>query len=278
MTGSKSSWRAGRAPRGGAVGLALALVAAWELAGRLYGAPLLLPWPSYVLMVSFPSLAIFRGATGPDASQALATLGSNLAITLSRIVVGVVTGAACGVLLGIASFLMSRHCSRETLLLVVLRSLPLFALIPLFVLWFAGSEGGVWTYIAFSSMVIIATGVHQAIANVPRAYLLQARLLGARPSQVLRTVVLPATTPELLATVQNVLGLSWAFSLGAEYTASRSGLGHLVYLSYIYADMGKIAALASVYGFCGLIFFYSWRLVAAHLGAWSKSSYLEGQI
>lgn len=171
---------------------------------------------------------------------------------------------------------MGRRCTGEPILLVLLRSLPLFGLIPLFVLWFGGSESGVWAYIGFSSAVVVATGVHQAIANVPHAYLLQARLLGATPLQRFVTVVLPAITPEVMGTARNVLGLAWAFSLGAEYTASRDGLGHLVYLSYTYADMGKIVAMACVYCASGLLVFFAWTQCAARWARWSQSTYMRG--
>lgn len=250
----------------------IAALAVWEFVGRLYGEPLLLPWPSHIILYSFPSLAIFGGAVEPDGPIALAAIASNLAITVSRILVGLAIGASVGFLLGLASYMLGRHCAREPLLLVLLRSLPLFALIPLFVLWFAGSETGVWTYIAFAVCVVVATGVHQAIANVPRQYLIQARLLGASPTQRLITVILPAMMPELAGTARNVLGLAWAFSLGAEYTASRSGLGYLVYLSYTYADMGKIATLAAVYCLSGIAVYAVWNRAAIRLVGWAKIS------
>lgn len=254
------------------VGAVLVLVF-WELIGRLVYTPLLLPWPSYIVSVSFPSLALFGGSTKPDVWLAAITVMSNLGITVSRILVGLMFGMTSGVLLGVAASPLGRMCSRGSLLLVILRSFPLFSLIPLFVYWFAGNETGVWSYIAFSSSIIVATGVYQAITNVPKVFLLQARLLGASPSQRLLTIIFPAVVPELTATFRNVLGLSWAFSLGAEYTGSHNGLGYLVYLSYTYADMGKLAALAGIYCIGGLVVFFIWNGRIAHVGGWAKTTY-----
>jgi len=250
---------AARSPAARAVLAGIAALVTWELLARLFDQPLLVPWPSWVFGVSFPSLAIFGGAPGPDVAVALATVGRNVAVTFTRIVAGVLAGVASGVAVGAAAHLASRHCRHEPALLVALRSVPLFGLIPLFVLWFGGSETGVWTYIAFSVAIIVATGTYQAIDNVPQLYLLQSRLLGASSWQRFTTVVMPAMLPELAGTLRNVLGLSWAFSLGAEYAAASDGLGRLVYLSYTYADMGKIAALAAVYGMGGLLVFFAWN-------------------
>ena len=58
-------------------------------------------------------------------------------------------------------------------------------------------------------------------------------------------------------------------------TGAADGLGHLVYLSYIYADMGKIAALAGVYCTCGLLVFWAWRHADDRWAPWSTDSRLE---
>lgn len=232
----------------------------WEVVGRLYGHPRLFPWPSQLVFVSAPSLAVFSGSA-PDAWIATRTVAWQLVVTLWRIALGVSSGGILGLVLGMAASAGAVHCRRESILLVVLRSLPLFALIPLFVLWFAGSELGVWLYIAFSVAVIVATGTYQAIDNVPSYYVLQARLMGASRVQLLTTVVVPAIVPELAGTVRNVLGMSWALSLGAEYAGASDGLGRLVYLSYTYADMGKLMVLTAVYVASGSVVFFMWNLV-----------------
>ena len=250
----------------------IASLAVWELIGRLIGTPLLLPWPSYIVSVSFPSLALFGGGAEPDAWLATTTVLSNLGITISRISIGLMVGIIWGIALGVGASSLGRMCSRGSLLLVILRSFPLFSLIPLFVYWFAGNETGVWSYIAFSTLIVVATGVYQAITNVPKVFLLQAKLLGASPSKRIFTIIFPAVVPELIATFRNVLGLSWAFSLGAEYTGSHNGLGYLVYLSYTYADMGKLATLASIYCIGGLVVFFIWNRCIANAGFWAKTT------
>jgi len=242
---------------------------ALEIIGRICGLPLLLPWPSYIVTVSLPSLAVFGGASQPDLGIALLSLGSHLAVTIWRIILGVILGCAAGFLIGSGTFLLARRCSGETILLALLRSLPLFGLIPLFILWFAGREIGIWMYIGFSTAIVVATGFYQAIINIPSNYLLQAKLLGATPLKQFYTVVVPAMAPELMGTVRNILGLSWAFSLGAEYTSSGDGLGHLVYLSYLYADMGKLAVLAAVYCIFGLMVHLVWSRISAQLTRWA---------
>jgi sulfonate transport system permease protein len=182
-----------------------------------------------------------------------------------------VLGFIGGTFAGFAIHYLKPTAKGNALFLTALRSVPLFALIPLFVYWFAGHEGGVWGYIAFATFIIVASGVYQAVFNVPRKYLVQSHLLGASEMDQFRTVIVNAIIPEMVGTIRNVLGLSWAFSLGAEYTATTSGLGYLVYQSYLYADMGKLIALASVYSFCALLVFAVWNKMATHLTRWAGS-------
>jgi ABC-type nitrate/sulfonate/bicarbonate transport system permease component len=253
------------------------LLTGWEIGGRLLGSPLLFPWPTHVALKSLPSLALFGGALQPEWRGALVGVTVNLAITSWRIALGLLLGVSLGCIVGIAAFALGRRCSGEPVALVLLRCLPLFGLIPLFVLWFGGRESGVWAYIGFASAVVVATGVHQAIANVPRDWLLQARLLGATRLQLFATVVMPAVVPEIKSTARNALGLSWAFSLGAEYAGGADGLGHLVYLSYTYADMGKIVALACVYCVSGLTVFWIWTKCVERWGTWTYDGHMEGK-
>jgi len=136
--------------------------------------------------------------------------------------------------------------------LFVLMNVPLFSLIPLFVYWFSGEEFGIVLYVALAAGVLVAAATCEAAANVPLAYFWQASLAGGRRMSIVRSVVLPAIIPELMLTFRWVLGLTWAFTLGAEYLSSdTSGCGFLVYQSYLYSDVGKLIVLGAVYAILG---------------------------
>ena len=72
--------------------------------------------------------------------------------------------------------------------------------------------------------------------------------------------MIPAILPEFAGGIRNIIGLIWAFSLGAEYLSSRSGIGYLLYQSYLYADMGKLLIISWLYillGVCSYLLFKS---------------------
>ena len=130
--------------------------------------------------------------------------------------------------------------------------MPLFSLVPLFTYWFSGREIGIVSYVIVAVFLMVAVASSEATANVPLRFVWQAALAGAGPFVTVRTVIFPAIVPEMVLTFRWVIGMSWAFTLGAEYLASHSsGLGFLAYQSYLYADIGKLIVLAAVYAVLG---------------------------
>jgi len=205
-----------------------------------------------VLLQSLPSIAAFAGDGQGNYATAFKVIAIHSAYTFLRLACGLLAGSCLGILAGMGIHFFRRSHRANVLVLNVVRSVPLFALIPLFLYWFGGREAGIYIYITFGVFVIVATNTYEAVCNVPPDYANQAYLLGATRLQVFRTVYVHAIGPELIAGLRNALGLSWAFSLGAEYLSANSGLGYLVYQSYLYSDMGKLIVFALLYGIYGV--------------------------
>jgi ABC-type nitrate/sulfonate/bicarbonate transport system permease component len=216
----------------------------------------LFPGIEHVTLHSLPSIAAFAGDSKENYATALKVIVTHSGYTFLRLICGLLFGTFLGVAIGMGIHFFRRYHNANVLALTVVRSIPLFALIPLFLYWFGGKEAGIYIYITFAISVIIATSTYEAVCNVPSDYANQAYLLGANRLQVFRTVYAYAIGPEMIGSLRNVLGLSWAFSLGAEYLSANSGLGYLVYQSYLYSDMGKLLVfvlLYGIYGVCGYL-------------------------
>lgn len=240
----------------GALSLAVLLViwsvaAAW-LASTTERAAVLLPSPRNVIE-SIPGLAVF-GASGAEltyANAARVIVANSLASggrLLAGLLMGIILGVGAGLLLGWNHRL--RWLIEAPLLLI--RVIPLLALLPLFLAWFGGREVGAVAFIAFAvfSMMFVAT--LEAVRNVDPVVQDYARTLGASRARVYRTVVMPAIVPELTGGVRVVLGLAWAILLAAEFLASQDGIGHILILAqqYAYTDrMVLIVLLIMLYTF-----------------------------
>lgn len=250
------------------LGVALSLVALWEITARVVAEPKLFPDFRYIFTYSLPSIAIFSGYPEGSLAGAARTLLYHGGYTLLRVVVGLGVGTVTGLLAGLGAHFFRRSSSGQALLLSVVRTVPLFALIPLFLHWFGGQEVGIYVYISFSVFVVVATNTYDAALNVPPTYLQQALLLGATRFQIFRTVIFYAIQPQMIASLRNVIGLCWAFSLGAEYLSAGTGIGYLLYQSYLYADMGKLLVFAMLYAALGVSSFVLTKQALGSLRRW----------
>jgi sulfonate transport system permease protein len=250
----------------------LAFFLFWQIASLAISNPKALPGIDYVLLHSLPSIAIFSGGDHEDLWTALSVIGVNSAYTLFRIAIGLLFGITIGLLVGTGIHIFHYTRKANEGLLTVIRAVPLLALIPLFLFWFGGREVGIYVYIIFAVSVIVATNTYEAIGNLPPNYTYLARLMGANRRLLFASVYMPAIQPEMAGSFRNVLGLAWAFSLGAEYLSATSGLGHLVYQSYLYCDMGKLIVFVWIYGIYGMAGFYLSQRLLNKLRHWNSES------
>lgn len=219
----------------------------WQLFAVRQHNLLLFPTIGSIFTVSLPSLASFSGAGNPSYMLALATLGKNVFVTIQRVAMGLLLGLPAGAACGLLLFWLRGSKGTSTFVLIVIRSVPMLALVPLFAFWFGSSAVGIVSYIAFGIFLIVASDAFEAAANLSPTTVQLAELLGARGFFLVRTIYVPGIAGPMFSSIRNAVGLSWAFSLGAEYVSAQSGIGYLAFQSYLYADMGKLTIIAAVY-------------------------------
>jgi sulfonate transport system permease protein len=175
-------------------------------------------------------------------------------ITLMRIAAALPLGVTTGVTFALLVRLLDSPRGGSAIIMRAIQAVPLFALIPLFLQWFGGREIGLILYISLGVGAVASANAYNAVNNIKPEYIFQARLSGATVFKIITTVYLAAIQPEMVGSIRTILGFAGAFSLGAEYLASDSGIGFLVYQSYLYSDMGKLIIFSAVYGVFSLCF------------------------
>lgn len=201
----------------------------------------ILPSPLDVVR-DFPEFSTYSLTSGgkPDMAIAIQVVVKNTLISLTRLLTGTFLGVALGIVVGL---LMASYKVINKMLspvLMVLRTIPILALIPLFLAWFAGREEGNIIYITFAAFCMIVVNTIEAARNVPVIYNDYARTLGASKAQIFRSVTLPYIVPELVGGISVVVGMSWAFLLAAEYLAAQEGLGFMMIASERYMYTSKM--------------------------------------
>jgi ABC-type nitrate/sulfonate/bicarbonate transport system permease component len=197
--------------------------------------PLFLPPPS----------AVWREFSENGAAF-LAGLQTSLAMVAAGLVVGGVAGIGTGLLLGLSPTLRAY----VELSLDLIRPVPLFALIPLFVLWFGIGEIPEIALIALGIALLLSLATIEAVRNAPEIYVKAALTLGATRLQIYRGIIIPAIAPQMLGAVRYGVACAWGLDVAAEFTGSQKGLGYIMIVREQYLDTAGIFAVVLI--FCAI--------------------------
>ena len=107
-------------------------------------------------------------------------------------------------------------------------SMPRVILAPIFAMWFGL---GIWSKVALAVTLvffIVFFNVYQGVKEVSPTVLANARMLGANPSQLLRTVYLPSATSWVFSSLHTSIGLAFVGAIVGEYLGSARGVGYLI--------------------------------------------------
>ncbi len=192
----------------------------------LFVAGLLALWQILVIVTEVPPYIL----PGPwPVAKALAThlptLAGHLATTGTEIVMGLVLGTLLGTSCALA-MIVSPLLKRWMLpLLVISQALPVFALAPMLVLWFGY---GMASKIAMAILIIffpVTSSFYYGMQRAEPDLLELARIMGAKPLAVLRSIVIPSALPAFATGVRMATAVAPIGAVVGEWVGSSSGLG-----------------------------------------------------
>jgi NitT/TauT family transport system permease protein len=177
----------------------------------------------------------------------------NILATLEEAVLGFIIGSLAGIVLGI---LLGRSRFLADVLAPFIKAanaIPRIVLAALFVIWFGlGMSSKVATAVVLVFFAVFFNAF-QGAREVDRVLVDNARILGASPRDILRTIVLPSATSWILASLHVAFGFALIGAIVGEYTGADKGLGLLIAQAQgnfnaagIYAGMLIVTVIALV--------------------------------
>jgi len=200
----------------------------------------------------------------------MATLTS-LSITLS----GFGIGLSAGIGIGLAIAYSKNFLEMVGPVLDFTRPIPIFALIPLFLLWFGIGVFPQVLLVALGVSVILGVETYEAIRNMPLIYIRAASNLGADKKTIFKTVVLPYIIPYLIGAIRIAAATSWGLDVASEFMGAQIGLGYNMIVRQIYLDTAGIIAIIIIYSILAITFDQIIRIVEARLTRWTERSKLS---
>jgi NitT/TauT family transport system permease protein len=106
--------------------------------------------------------------------------------------------------------------------------MPRVVLAPIFAVWFGL---GIWSKVALGVTLVffvVFFNVYQGVREVSPNLIANARMLGASPRQLLRSIYLPSAMSWVFASLHNAVGLAFVGAVVGEYLGSSRGVGYLI--------------------------------------------------
>ena len=184
------------------------------------------------------------------------------------------TGFGIGVFFGTISGLAMAYSKTVRDLLGTVfdftRPVPVFALIPLFILWFGIGRAPQIALIALGTSVILGVTTLEAIRNVPVIYIRAALTLGADRQRIYLSVIVPYIIPHLIGAIRVAAAASWGLDVAAEFMGSQAGLGYLIILQQTYLRTAGIILLVGIYSILAVVMDILIARLEARITLWTE--------
>lgn len=199
----------------------------WQLLSTFVFNPFLIP----------PPLEVFRTAIPMVLSGEIT---ADVAISMSRILVGFVLGSAAGIVMGV---LLGRIRLLHDLLdpiIELLRYLSPTAMIPIAVIWFGIGELSKYFLIFWGTFFIVLINTIAGVWRAPVTRQRAAECLGANRLQIFVLIVIPSSVPYIVTGMRVAMASSFMSIIPAEILAADSGIGYLLQKSSMLLQTNRI--------------------------------------
>jgi NitT/TauT family transport system permease protein len=183
------------------------------------------------------------------------SLFGHVAITLYRVLSGLVLASVVGVPLGM---LMGRWRPAERFflpLMSVLMPIPSLAWVPLFILWFGLGNTATIMLVFYAATFPLIYNTWTGVRSINRLWLRAATAMGADERALFRKVVLPGSLPFVITGLRQAFARSWIAVVGGEMIAASAwGLGWVIFDAKEFLNTDVMMGVLAVIGGVGLLF------------------------
>lgn len=235
----------------------ITVLAIWQLFGAIgWINPSVLPAPSAILKVF-----ISRIASGE--------FFTDVGISLFRVLQGYVLGSILGIVVGTAMAFSKRFESALSLILNLIRPIPIIAWVPIFIMWLGIGEFSKITVITFGTFFPVLLNTLHGIRSTDPKLLEVAGSFEKKRIRIFLSVVLPSASPAIFTGLRLGLGLAWMSVVGAEMIGASSGIGYLIAFAGQLSQPAVMLMGVLVIGIIGCVIDLLLRLLERRLLKWN---------
>ncbi len=180
-------------------------------------------------------------------------LAMHTAATLWRVLAGFVIGALPAIVVGLLMAMFRPVRIFFDPLVAALMPIPKVALMPLLLLAFGFGDASKIALVATAVFFPVVVNTYAGAANIERIYWDVAKNYGASTYVMFTRVVFFGALPLIFAGLRIALAVSFVVLVAAEFVASKTGIGYLIWNSWELLQVDYMFVGIVVIGILGLI-------------------------
>lgn len=181
--------------------------------------------------------------------QILTAIGKSM----SRLLIGFAIAIILGLIMG---YLIWRYkLVEDTLgfLVTALQSIPSIVWFPLAIIWFGLNDFSILFIVTIGATWTMTVSATSGFRNVPTLYQRVAKTFGSNGLHFIRTVILPASVPQLLSGLRIAWAFSWRALMAGELLGAGGGLGQLLETGRSLGQMDLVISVMIIIAVIGTI-------------------------
>jgi len=219
----------------------VALLAVWQVLLMLgFGDRRFIPTPSDIA-VRFVALA----ASGE--------LAEHVGATLYRVIAGFFAGTIPGIVIGLLMAMFKPVRIFFDPLIAAIFPIPKVALMPLLLLAFGFGDASKIALVAIAVFFPVIVNTYVGAANIDKIYWDVAKNYGASQTVLFTRVVFFGALPTIFAGLRIAVAVSFIVLVAAEFVASKTGIGYLIWNSWELLQVDTMFVGIVVVGLLGLV-------------------------
>jgi sulfonate transport system permease protein len=203
-------------------------------------------------------------------SPAYGTLQGAMAVSVERVAIGFGLGAAVALSLALIAGLSRIGENAVDPLMQMLRTVPLFGLIPVFIVWFGIGDLPKILMIALAAAFPLYLNTFSGIRNVDAKLAELGEVLHLRRRELIWQIVLPGALPQILVGLRQSLSFAWVALVVAEQINANAGLGYMIDQAAQFLRNDVIFVALIVYLILGLLTDALVRLLERKALSWRR--------
>jgi NitT/TauT family transport system permease protein len=173
--------------------------------------------------------------------------------SMSRLLIGFSIAILIGLTLGYLIWRFKLVEDTIGFLVTALQSIPSIVWFPLAIIWFGLNDFSILFIVTIGATWTMTISATSGFKNVPTLYQRVAKTLGSNGLHFLRTVILPASVPQIISGLRIAWAFSWRALMAGELLGSGGGLGHLLETGRSLGQMDLVISVMIIIGIIGTI-------------------------